>query len=56
MLQRRIQCSEAELGQLAERIAQVAEVPRLVQWVNLALSADSLEAFIARMDESPAQD
>jgi hypothetical protein len=40
---------------LAERIAQVEEVPRLVQWVNLALSADSLEAFIARMDDPLAQ-
>jgi hypothetical protein len=40
---------------LAERIAQVEEVPRLVQWVNLALSADSFEAFIARMDDPLAQ-
>jgi hypothetical protein len=55
ILRHRFQNSEAELARVAEHINQVKEVPRLVQWVNLALSADSLEAFVARMDDSPAQ-
>jgi hypothetical protein len=55
VLRHRFPGHEAELARLAGCIDQVEELPPLAQWVNLALSADSLETFLQRMEDAPAQ-
>jgi flagellar biosynthesis/type III secretory pathway protein FliH len=56
ILRHRFPISDTALAQLTERINQVDALPRLVQWVNHALAADSLDAFITWIEDSPAQE
>jgi predicted transposase/invertase (TIGR01784 family) len=54
ILRHRFPISDPTLAWLIDRIGKVDDLPRLMQWINAALSADSLDAFITQMNDSLA--
>jgi hypothetical protein len=54
ILRHRFPISDPTLAWLTDQIGKVDDLPRLMQWVNAALSADSLDAFITQMNNSLA--